>query len=109
MLMLMNINLFNNHHITTSINLVKLQKARLNDFSVLTSNIESNFDELPIYITELKQINFKYSVICLQETWLCEMDDMSIFNIYGYDLISQGKSCGNKGGLAVYINNRFDY
>ena len=39
----------------------------------------------------------------------CEMDDMSIFNINGYDRISQGKSCGNKGGLAIYIDNRFDY
>ena len=37
------------------------------------------------------------------------MDDMSIFNIDGYDRISQGKSCGNKGGLAIYIDNRFDY
>ena len=37
------------------------------------------------------------------------MDDMSIFNIDGFDRISQGKSCGNKGGLAIYIDNRFDY
>ena len=69
----------------------------------------AKFDELLIHITELKNINFKYSVICLQDTWLCEMDDMSIFNIDGYDRISQGKSCGNKGGLAIYIDNRFDY
>ena len=37
------------------------------------------------------------------------MDDMSIFNIDGYDLISQGKSYGNKQGLTIYINERFDY
>ena len=37
------------------------------------------------------------------------MDDMSIFQIDGYDSISQGKSCSNKGGLAIYIDNRFDY
>ena len=37
------------------------------------------------------------------------MDDMSIFNIDGYDRISQGKSCSNKGGLAIYIDNMFDY
>ena len=34
---------------------------------------------------------------------------MSIFHIDGYDSISQGKSCSNKGGLAIYIDNRFDY
>ena len=37
------------------------------------------------------------------------MNDMSIFHIDGYDSISQGKSCSNKGGLAIYIDNRFDY
>ena len=70
---------------------------------ILTTNIESlnaKFDELLIHITELKNINFKYSVICLQETWLSEMDDMSIFHIDGYDSISQGKSCSNKGGVS---------
>ena len=90
----------------------EIAKTRLNDFSILTTNIESlnaKFDELLIHITELKKINFTYSVICLQETWLREMDDTSLFNIDGYNLISQGKSCGNKGGLAIYINNRFDY
>ena len=49
----------------------EVAKTRLNDFSILTTNIESlnaKFDELLIHITELKNINFKYSVICLQET-----------------------------------------
>ena len=90
----------------------EVAKTRLNDFSILTTTIESlnaKFDELLIHITELKNINFKYSVICLQETWLSEMDGMSIFHIDGYDSISQGKSCSNKGGLAIYIDNRFDY
>ena len=110
--MLRNINVLNNRHITISINVVKLQKTRLNDFSILTTHIESlnaKIDELLIHITELKNINFKYSVICLQETWLSEMDDMSIFHIDGYDSISQGKSCSNKGGSAIYIDNMFDY
>ena len=50
----------------------EVAKTCLNDFSILTTNIESlnaKFDELLIHITELKNINFKYSVICLQETW----------------------------------------
>ena len=79
----------------------EVAKTRLHDFSRLSTNNESlnaKFDELLIHITELKSINFKYSVMCLQETCLCEMDDMSIFNIDGYDRISRGKSCGNKGG-----------
>ena len=71
------------------------------NFRILTLNIESinaKFDELTIYIEELSKINFKFSVICLQETWLSDDVDLSIFKIAGYDCISQGKSCSKKGG-----------
>ena len=81
-------------------------------FSILTTNIESlnaKFDELFIHITELNKINFKYSVICLQETWLSDNDDISMFRIDGYNCISQGKSCGNKGGLMIYVDDRLNF
>ena len=38
-------------------------------------------------------------MICLQETWLSENDDLSPFQIEGYNCVSKGKSCSNKGGL----------
>ena len=81
------------------------------NFRILTLNIESinaKFDELTIYIEELSKINFKFSIICLQETWLSDDVDLSIFKIAGYDCISQGKSCSKKGGLLIYIDNKFD-
>ena len=81
-------------------------------FSVLTSNIESlnaKFDELVIHVTELNKIDFKYSVICLQETWLSDNDDISMFRIDWYNCISQGKSCGNKGGLMIYVDDRLNF
>ena len=71
------------------------------NFRILTLNIESinaKFYELTIYIEELSKINFKFSVICLQETWSSDDVDLSIFKIAGYDCISQGKSCSKKGG-----------
>ena len=69
------------------------------NYRILTLNIESinaKFDELTIYIEELSKINFKFTVICLQETWLSDEVDLSIFKIAGYDCISQGKSCSKK-------------
>ena len=90
----------------------QVASTRLHDFSILTTNVESlnaKFDELVVQISELNKINFKYNAICLQETWLSETDDMAIFNIDGYNRISQGKTCGNKGGLTTYIDNRFEY
>ena len=48
-------------------------------------------------------------MICLQETWLSENDDLSPFQIEGYNCVSQGKSCSNKGGLLVYIDSKFTF
>ena len=68
--------------------------------------LNSKYDELIVYIEELRKVNFKYSVICLQETWLLENDDLSPFQIEGYNCVSQGKSCSNKGGILLYIDNK---
>ena len=49
-------------------------------YSQQTESLNSKYDELIVYIEELRIINFKYSVICLQETWLSENDDLSPFH-----------------------------
>ena len=48
-------------------------------------------------------------MICLQETWLSENDDLSPFQIEGYNSVSRGKSCINKGGLLLYIDSKFTF
>ena len=48
-------------------------------------------------------------MIYLQETWLSDNDDISMFRIDGYNFISQGKSCGNKGGLMIYVDDRLNF
>ena len=54
-------------------------------------------------------MHFKFSLICFQECWHSDNDDKSHLQIDGYDCITQGKTCGNKGGLVMYINNCFNY
>ena len=54
-------------------------------------------------------MHFKFSLICFQECWLSDNDDKSHLQIDGYDCITQGKTCGNKCGLVMYINNCFNY
>ena len=81
-------------------------------FSILSSNIESinaKFGELEIFIEQLNKVNFKFSAICLQVSWLSTDDDISPFQLDGYTCISQGKTCSNKGGLIIYLNETFKY
>ena len=54
-------------------------------------------------------MHFKLSLMCFQECWLSDNDDKSHLQIDGYDCITQGKTCGNKGGLVMQINNCFNY
>ena len=92
--------------------LTKLLKEKKQTFTILSTNIASirlKFDELDIFITELSEQGLQFSAICMQETWLTENDDSSLFNLTGYTCISQGKSCSERGGLIIYLNNKFNY
>ena len=66
-------------------------------------------NEIEAFVEELSQMHFKFSLMCFQECWLSDNDDKSHLQIDGYDCITQGKTCGNKGGLVMYINNCFNY
>ena len=66
-------------------------------------------DELTIFVDELKQNNVKFGPICLQETWLADDKNYSVFNLPGYTGNFQGKRCSERGGLVFYLNNIYNY
>ena len=43
----------------------------------------------------------------MQETWKAEGDDFSQFMLQGYNCITQGKSSSTKGGLVIYIDDKY--
>ena len=77
-----------------------------------STNIESinaKHSEIEAFMEELNLINFKFSLICFQECWLSENDDMCHLQLEGYQCIKQGKTCSNKGGLVMYLSKTFNY
>ena len=81
-------------------------------FSLLSTNVESvnaKIDELIIFIEQLREINFEFSVICLQECWITKEQDIFQIKINGYTCICQCSSVGRKGGLITYLNDKFAY
>ena len=81
-------------------------------FTVLSINIQSiaaKFDKLTAFLHNLQEKQFEFSAICLQETWLSENHDASIFQLPGYALISQEKKCCGHGGLIIYLNEQYTY
>ena len=53
--------------------------------------------------------NCSFSAICIQETWLKDGDDTSLFQIPGYHLVHLGSQCSEHGGLIIYLQNTFTY
>ena len=89
-----------------------LADSNTNCFTILSTNIQSinsKFDELEAFVYYLSTINFKFSIICLQESCISENDDLSQIQLNGYVCIPQGKSCSTKGGLIIYVEQSFDY
>ena len=85
----------------------KENKDRFNILSTNIQSINSKFSELELFLEYLDGINFKFDVICMQETWKAEGDDFSPFMLHGYNSITQGKTSSSKGGLVIYIDDQY--
>ena len=82
------------------------------EFSILslnTQSINAKFDKIYAIVNSLSSLGHYFGAICLQETWLRNDADISLFNIPGYRLIHQGSKCTKHGGLIMYLNERYSY
>ena len=97
------------HEIKTMTNLVSNSK---NSFSILTMNIQcirTKFQELKIFLQRLREKNCTFSAICIQETWLSTHEDLKQYELPDYKLFDQPYSCTSKGGLIIYLHNKFKH
>ena len=92
--------------------LVETLKTKQKQFTILSMNcasLNAKYDQIKILLEDLQRKNCFFSAICFQETWQSNSDDMSIYQLDGYNLISQGYICSRHGGLAIYLRDSFDY
>ena len=81
------------------------------DFTILSLNCQSlpaKIDNLTVLL-ETIATDFKVNAICLQETWLSNDSDTSLFELYGYKLISAGKFCSVHSGLMIYLSDEYNF
>ena len=77
-----------------------------NKFTILSTNIESvhaKFDDLSIFVEQLRDLSFEFGAICLQECWLSETQELSHLYIEGYSCISKIGNIGRIGGLMIFF------
>ena len=92
--------------------LISLLSKKTGQFSILDLNIQSlssKFDAFTAFLTLLDEKGVRFNAICLQETWLSDKHETTIFNLPGYHLIHAGKSCSDCGGLMIYLSDVFSY
>ena len=66
-------------------------------------------NELEIFTDELQNIDFKFSITCLQESGITDLSDTSQIQLAGYNCITQGKISSETGGLITYLDVYFSY
>jgi len=92
---------------------VDLLKKNHSGISILSSNIcsiRAKFENIVAYVEHINNISgYKPSILCFQEAWISENDDLSIYNIPNYNMVSRCRSASRKGGLITYIHESMKY
>ena len=86
--------------------------SKPNDFTIFSSNIESiyaKFTEIETFIELLRKDGIEFSALCFQECWISNNDDASHIQLDGYELIKQCRGCSKKGGLLIYLHEKFTH
>ena len=86
---------------------LQFRKGNLSILSLNCQSINAKFDELQLFMHRLNRIE-EVSVLCLQETWTSDRDDISLFQLSHYKLLHRGKQCCKHGDLFIYVHDRFN-
>ena len=79
-------------------------KGGLSIISISIQYVNAKFDEFQAFIDRINVKNL-FNVICLQECWLKDYHNVTMFNLAGYEMVYKTKSCCAHGGLIIYIHN----
>ena len=69
-------------------------------------SINATFNELEAYVLELEQMQFNYSVLCLQECWLHNNDDISQIQTVKQLYINCAKGTQQHKRRSAYLHTR---
>lgn len=92
-------------------NLPEVLEQRHNNFNILSLNIQSigaKFDSLQCMLSVFEEQDIIYDIISIQESWLPDDFNYSLFTIEGYNMFTQGCFCSSHGGLITYVRNNLN-
>ena len=81
------------------------------NFTLLTLNSQSLYakiSDLDILIQQFNERGIEIGAICIQETWLPPNSNNALLYLDNFNLITQGYSTTTHGGLAIYVNSKYN-
>ena len=84
------------------------EPGKINVLNLNAQNINSKFDSILVLLEYAKVQNIYFHVIYIQETWLNDNSDLSLFNIDGYNCYFQGTRCSRHVGLITYVDSQLN-
>jgi hypothetical protein len=82
-------------------------KNNSSEFSIITINCRSLSANFYKFCAMLDQLNYKFDVIAITETWLDKLDiDSERYSLDNYDMYASSRLNKNGGGVLMYINDK---
>lgn len=81
--------------------------SNYNNFSLIHLNIRSLYPKVDEFQAELNNLNYKFDVLCLTETWL-NHSISNLVQIDGYTDFHVMREHGRGGGVCIYVLNKFN-
>ena len=85
--------------LSTNIESTNIESTNIESTNIESTNIESinaTLVELYLFLKDLETNGFQFGAICIQESWLSENDDISLFHLSNYYCIAQTKHVGTR-------------
>ena len=83
---------------------LQFRKDILSILSFDCQSINAKFDELQLLMDRINKIE-EVSVLCLQEIWTSDKDDINLFQLSHNKLLHREKQCCKHGGLFIYVHD----
>ena len=101
------------HDIDSFIAALKCKGNKFSSISLNAESLNSKLTKIKAFLSILHENNCYLDALLIQEAWLddkhCEGQALNDYHIPGYHTIPLGRKCGRKGGLVIYLNEKYSY
>lgn len=98
----------NYHDVNSLVSSINIQDHKYKALHINIRSLASKFDKLKFVLDEFqeKQCDLDFVLIC--ETFLNDTNH-KLFEIDGYKMVDRHRTSSIRGGVAIYINNKYDF